>query len=156
MYTGLIFWTSYSLELANKEGLEGLGTSSFLVALVVSLGLTMLYAWLIVSKNRRVWATFKCIGYTNSNISSLILGQIIFTTLMGFIIVIEVLFHYTAFTTYWLAAQGGGASAEVLIGLIPVVITSATFLVIQIIGFMIMRGKITKVRPMIALKKVGE
>jgi hypothetical protein len=69
---------------------------------------------------------------------------------MGFFIVIEVLFHYTAALVYF------GAANPILIGLIPVIITSTLFILVQILAVILAYRKILKVRPIIALKKVGE
>ena len=44
----------------------------------------------------------------------------------------------------------------ILIQLIPVIITSALFTLVQIIAFLLAYRKVLKVRPIIALKKVGE
>jgi hypothetical protein len=44
----------------------------------------------------------------------------------------------------------------ILIQLIPVIITSALFILVQIIAFILAYRKVLKVRPIIALKKVGE
>jgi hypothetical protein len=43
-----------------------------------------------------------------------------------------------------------------LIGLGPVVGTSALFIVVQIIAIIVANSRILKVRPIIALKRVGE
>jgi predicted lysophospholipase L1 biosynthesis ABC-type transport system permease subunit len=158
MYTVLIFSTSASLEMAFSPdaATQTAGSGFFMVTLGLSLFSSLLYSWLIVARKRRTWATLKCIGYTNGNISSIVLGQIIFTTLMGFIINIELLFHYAAAMTYYKMAAPAATMNTTLVGLLPVVITSIVFLFVQILGFVALRGKITKVRPMIALKKVGE
>ena len=121
-----------------------------------SLLLSLLYAWILVSRKRRVWATFKCIGYTNKNIMVLVSGMILFTTIIGFIIVIEVLFHYTAAITYLQSAEFLLKLDPILIGLIPVIITSALFIVVQLAAFTLVYRKVLKVRPIIALRKVGE
>ncbi|MGV9170949.1 MAG: FtsX-like permease family protein [Promethearchaeia archaeon] len=160
MYTVLIFWTSYSLQLITRsDGGNILGITSFLISLLASLALSLLYAWLIVRRNRRTWATLKCIGYTNKNINSLAASNIIFTTLTGFIIVIEVLFHYTAIVGYFQGVSILGGTSDlplILIGLTPVVTTCIMFLVVQIIAIFLASQKIKQVRPIIALKKVGE
>ena len=162
IYTILIFLTSLFWDLAIK-GEMGVSANYFLAIFFgTSLLLSLLYAWILVSRKRRVWATFKCIGYTNKNIMVLISGMILFTTIIGFIIVIEVLFHYTAAITYLKSANFlSGISAisdmpEILIGLIPVIITSTLFIVVQLIAFTLVYRKVLKVRPIIALKKVGE
>ncbi len=143
IYTVLIFSTSFFLELGAELYIVG-------IFFGVSLFLSLLYAWILVSRKRRVWATLKCIGYTNKNILALISGMILFTTIMGFFIVIEVLFHYTAALSYLEAAD------PILIGLIPVIITSTLFILVQILAVILAYRKILKVRPIIALKKVGE
>ena len=148
IYTVLIFLTSLSLSLS----LEWFFSAIFIGT---SLFLSLLYAWILVSRKRRVWATFKCIGYTNKNILVLVSGMIFFTTLMGFIIVIEVLFHYSAAVAY-LNQTGIDLDVTILIDLVPVVATSGIFIVVQLIGFYLAYRKVLKVRPIIALKKVGE
>jgi len=155
IYTILIFLTSLFWELAVSGDLVGAG---YLLAIFfgTSLILSLLYAWILVSRKRRVWATFKCIGYTNKNILSLVSGMILFTTIVGFLIVIEVLFHYTAALAY-LHSEGFLTSInEILVGLLPVIITSALFIIVQLIAFILVYRKVLKVRPIIALKKVGE
>ena len=162
MYTVLIFWTSYSIELIIVGGGLGLASASFFLALGVGIFLSLLYAWIIVSRNRRTWATLKCIGYTNGDINSLVSGSILFTTIVGFIIVIEVLFHYVAAVGYIWAADAA-LNATVydvailpLVSLLPVVVTFIIFLFFQIMAILLANRKILKVRPIIALKKVGE
>jgi len=158
MYTGLIFINSWFFELALDPTTSGFGNVAFLGAFGVSLALAILYSWLIVSRNRRTIATFKCIGWTNGNVNSLVLGQIIFTTLTGMVIVIEGLFHYNAIAVYYLSVTNPTESVAAIpfVTLIPVVTSCGVFIAIQLLGYFIMRGKITKVRPMVALKRVGE
>ncbi len=151
IYTTLIFLTSLFIDLGSD-----VAWYFVYIFIGVSLFLSLLYAWILVSRKRRVWATFKCIGYTNKNILSLISGMILFTTLVGFFIVVEVLFHYTAALAY-LHSEGFLSSVnEILIGLLPVIFTSALFIIVQIIAFILVYRKVLKVRPIIALKKVGE
>lgn len=159
IYTSLIFITSLFWELAITGGIGGIGEIASYFVLIffgTSLFLSLLYAWIIVSRNRRTWATLKCIGYTNRNINSLVTGKILFTTLMGFIIVIEVLFHYTAVVGYLVSANISVTLPLTLIGLVPVILTSSIFIVVQMVAIVLANRKILKVRPIIALKKVGE
>ena len=100
IYTILIFLTSLFIELGIGGQLGDSATFFVLIFFSTSLVLSLLYAWILVSRRRRVWATFKCIGYTNKNIIVLVSGIILFTTLIGFFIVIEVLFHYAAAVAY--------------------------------------------------------
>jgi len=155
IYTILIFLTSLFWELAVNGDLVG---AEYFLAIFfgTSLFLSLLYAWILVSRKRRVWATFKCIGYTNKNILALVSGMILFTTFIGFFVVIEVLFHYTAALAYLHSADLLLDINEILVGLLPVIITSALFIVVQILAFIVAYRKVLKVRPIIALKKVGE
>ena len=123
IYTILIFLTSLFWDLALQPSPMS-GAGFFLVIFFgTSLFLSLLYAWILVSRKRRVWATFKCIGYTNKNIISLVSGMILFTTIIGFFIVIEVLFHYTAALTYLHSADILLSMPLILIRLLPVIIT---------------------------------
>jgi hypothetical protein len=155
IYTTLIFLTSFFIDL----GIEGtFGEMVWYFVFIffgTSLFLSLLYAWILVSRKRRVWATFKCIGYTNKNILSFVSGMIFFTTLVGFFIVIEVLFHYAAIVAY-LNQTALSFTLTILVDLLPVVLTSAIFIGVQIIAFILAYRKVLKVRPIIALKKVGE
>jgi len=155
IYTILIFLTSLFWELAVNGDLVG---AEYFLAIFfgTSLFLSLLYAWILVSRKRRVWATFKCIGYTNKNILALVSGMILFTTFIGFFVVIEVLFHYTAALAYLHSANFLLNINEILVGLLPVIITSALFIVVQLLAFIVAYRKVLKVRPIIALKKVGE
>lgn len=152
IYTVLIFLTSLFIDLTYSGALGGTAGYFAAIFLGTSLFLSLLYAWIIVSRNKRTFAVLKCIGYTNGNINSLVSGMILFTTLTGLIIVIEVLFHYSAIMSY----SGATGMPVVLIGLGPVIFTSILFLAVQIFAILLANRKILKVRPIIALKKVGE
>ena len=154
MYTILIFWTSYSIELVMKQPGESFASASFFIALGVGIFLSLLYSWIIVRRNSKTIATLKCIGWTNRDLNSLISGFILFTTIMGFFIVIEVLFHYAAIVAYLQAAPN--IAAIPLVSLLPVFATFVIFLAFQIIAILVANRKVLKVRPIIALIRVGE
>ena len=164
MYTILIFWTSYSIELVlTNPDLSGFASTSFFIALGVGIFLSLLYSWIIVRRNSKTIATLKCIGWTNRDLNSLISGFILFTTIIGFIIVIEVLFHYTAIVGYWQAAEAQlnppstyNIANLPLVSLLPVFATFIIFLAFQIIAILLANRKVLKVRPIIALRRVGE
>ncbi|MFW9825315.1 MAG: FtsX-like permease family protein [Candidatus Thorarchaeota archaeon] len=156
IYTILIFLTSLFWDLALPPS-QFTGAGFFLAIFFgTSLFLSLLYAWILVSRKRRVWATLKCIGYTNKNVIVLVSGMIFFTTVVGFFIVIEVLFHFAAAISYLHGINLLTEIDSLLIGLGPVIITSALFIVVQLFAFVLAYRKVLKVRPIIALKKVGE
>jgi ABC-type antimicrobial peptide transport system permease subunit len=163
MYTILIFWTSYSIKLVLDQPGEPGASTSFFIALGVGIFLSLLYSWIIVRRNSKTIATLKCIGWTNRDLNSLISGFILFTTIVGFIIVIEVLFHYAAVVGYLEAATAElhpGYTYPIqnlpLVSLLPVFATFLIFLAFQIIAILLANRKVLKVRPIIALKRVGE
>lgn len=156
IYTILIFLTSFFIETTLSGGGGGLTTYFIGIFFVTSLILSLLYAWIIVARNRRTLATLKCIGWTNSNINSLITGIILYTTFMGFLIVIEGLLHYAAIVTYLQSANIITGFPVILVSLLPVVLTFVIFLFVQLIAIILANRKILKVRPMLALKRVGE
>lgn len=153
IYTILIFLTSLFLELT----LTSSSTNSIAFVFIffgTSLLLSILYALLLVSRNRRNWATLKCIGYTNKDVNALIRGIILFTMILAFIVVIEILFHYTAIMAYLAQANVTFTLPDVLIGLVAVVITSLVFVGVQLIAILIANRRVLSVRPVSALKKV--
>jgi len=156
IYTTLIFLTSLFIDIGLEGTFGELAWYFVIIFFGTSLFLSMLYAWILVSRKRRVWATFKCIGYTNKDILVLVSGMIFFTTLVGFFIVIEVLFHFAAVIAYVNQIEAINIPLTILVDLLPVIATSAIFIFVQIIAFILAYRKVLKVRPIIALKKVGE
>lgn len=156
IYTILIFLTSLFLDYSIAGSFGGISGILVLIFLFTSLVLSLLYAWILVSRKRRDWATLKCIGYTNWNIITIVSGIILFTTLMGLIIVVEVLFHYTAIFTYLGTTEIETGLSPILIGLLPVVTTTILFIAVQIVSIALIYRKVLKVRPIVALKRVGE
>ena len=69
---------------------------------------------------------------------------------------IEILFHYAAIVAYLNQVPDLDITLKILVDLLPVVITSAIFIFVQILAFILAYRKVLKVRPIIALKKVGE
>ena len=79
---------------------------------------------------------------------------------------IEVLFHYAAIVLYLEAATADLNPSLVysapyiaglpLVNLLPVFATFLIFLAFQILAILVANRKVLKVRPIIALKRVGE
>jgi len=156
IYTILIFLTSFFIEITLSGGGGGFTTYFIGIFFVVSLILSLLYASIIISRNRRTLATLKAIGWENKNINSLVTGIILYTTFIGFLIVIEGLLHYAAIITYLQSANIAMGLPVILVSLLPVVLTFVIFLFVQLIAILVANRKILKVRPMLALKRVGE
>ncbi len=155
MYTALLFWSSYSLHISSVQTTTAV--TSFLIAMGISIFLSLLYAWVITNYRRREIATLKCIGYTNRDCKTIIIGEILFATISGFIIVIEVLFHFVAALGYFYSAVNPSvpSSQLPLISLPAVLLTFGIFVSVQLIGILLANRRVLRVRPIIALKKVG-
>ncbi|TFF98357.1 MAG: FtsX-like permease family protein [Promethearchaeota archaeon] len=153
IYSLLIFLTSLFLE--NIAQLGEIALFLALIFIVASVILSLLYAWLLVRRNKRNWATLKCIGYTNGNIIRMLSGIILFTALLGFFVVVEILFHYTAALAYLSPIlEITDVTKLTLIGLTPVTLTSFLFLGVQILSIALIYRKVLNVRPIVALKQV--
>jgi len=100
MYTVLMLWNAWNLQdFTHPSGEDG-----NLLLLLISIGstvvLAILYAWIVINYRKREIATLKCIGYTNGNIRTLIVGELVWVTSMSFFIVAELLIHVTGFTAF--------------------------------------------------------
>ena len=159
MYAGILIWASFSLDAAISDAQYGsVAGSLFGIALIISIFLSLLYSSIIMRSRQRNLATLKCIGYTNGNCRTIIIGEIIFTTISGFIIVLELLFHVVAFLGYYFSSSltpAAYASDLPLVSLEAVIITFSLFVAVQLAGIAIANRKISKTRPIVALKKVG-
>lgn len=76
---------------------------------------------------------------------------------MGLFITVEFCLHWVAITGYIHSAFPDLITeVEPLVSLQAVGLTVAIFIAVQFVGYIAARGRITKVRPMLALKRVGE
>ncbi len=151
-YTVLMIWTCLSLQVMFNN--PGADVSQTLVALCASIFLSILYSWIIVNYRRTEIATLKCVGYTNANVRTLIIGEIVWTTLSGFFIAVEILFHFLA-----IAALGSFTlNTSPVTGLTPPVsilnalMTLGLFLLVQVVGMLLAYNRVLKVRPIMALR----
>lgn len=150
MYTVLMLWNAWNLQsFTLPSEVEG-----NILLLAISIGstviLAILYAWIVINYRKREIATLKCIGYTNGNIRTLIVGELVWVTTMSFIIVAELLIHITGFTAFINLTSGN--PTEPILRLLPIVISFAMFLISQVLGILVMYSKILKLRPIVALR----
>jgi predicted lysophospholipase L1 biosynthesis ABC-type transport system permease subunit len=167
IYTVLLFLTSFNLQIffnavAPFKGAATTISSSqwlfFLITLFASIFMSILYAWMIVNYRRTEIATLKCIGYTNANVRTLIVGEIIWTTLSGFFLVVEIVIHLLAFqvlggyVSLGLPAQPAPVSVLLPFSLFNLLITLGIFLIVQLFGITLAYRRVLKVRPMQAMR----
>lgn len=148
MYTALMIWMSYSLQLGSDSG--GIEVS-FWIAMISSIVLPILYAWILINQEKLSIATLKCIGFTNNDIRTMIVGEIIWVTTVAFIIVAELLLHYAAIMLYVQDAFNT-IEAKPFIDLGNLLITLGIFVAAQLIGITLAYSKALKLRPIVALR----
>ena len=147
-------WMSWSLETYLDSGSASNMLEQFLYAVIATIILAILYAWIVINYRKKEIATLKCIGYTNSNIRTLIIGELVFVTVFAFVLLLEGLIHWTAFNTYTGTPTYGNMveTSEPLLSMGTIGIVVGMFLVSQIIGILIMYRKILRLRPIVALR----
>jgi ABC-type antimicrobial peptide transport system permease subunit len=148
---------AFSLE----QYLEGQSDVYMLViAILASVTLSILYAWIIINYRRMEIATLKCIGWTNGDIRTLIVGEIVWVSTIAFIIVGEILIHFAAAMNYYtyqnfvtgISVEEYRQMVRPLLQIWNVVYTAIIFLTAQVIGILLMYNKILKLRPIVALR----
>lgn len=161
MYTVLMAWMASNFETFLYK--EGDPTQNEWLMLGISIAstiiLAILYAWIVINYRKREIATLKCIGYTNANIRTIIIGELMWVTFIAFILVAEVLIHTTAAVTYFYSQEANFPGLEAyrsntrpLLSIWPITITLGMFIVSQVVGILVMYAKILKLRPIVALR----
>ena len=168
MYTVLMTWMAYNFETYINRVIDPeLESTSELLLLLISLvstiSLSILYAFIIINYRKTEIATLKCIGYTNGNIRTLIIGELVWVTMVAFTIIAEVLIHISAISTY-IKYTGAQIDENILpdevtisaplLSIFPIIITLALFLISQILGILIMYRRILRLRPIVALRVI--
>ena len=161
MYTVLMIWMTYNFQLFMYENSEDV--LLLLVSIASTLVLSILYAWIVINYRKNEIATLKCIGYKNSNIRTIIIGELTWVTFIAFMIMAETLIHITAGATYFyqqqilktppmISAADYATKTTPILNIWPVLATLAMFLTSQILGIIVMYSKILKLRPIVALR----
>ena len=106
MYTVLMTWMAYNFETYINRVIDPeLESTSELLLLLISLvstiSLSILYAFIIINYRKTEIATLKCIGYTNANIRTIIIGELLWVTMVAFVVVVEILIHIGAGFLYY-------------------------------------------------------
>ena len=160
MYTVLMVWMTYNFQLFLYENNDDL--LLLLVSIASTFTLSVLYAWIVINYRKNEIATLKCIGYKNSNIRTIIIGELTWVTFVAFMIMTEALIHISAGATYFyqqqilktppISASDYITKTTPILNIWPVLLTLTMFLVSQILGIIVMYSKILKLRPIVALR----
>ena len=138
--------------------IPGTAISTF-IAILGGLIVATIYGFLLTTFRKTEIATLKCIGWSNNNIRTLIIGEILLISCIAYLLFIEVGIHLAGLAYYFTASatgslpfvpsfiQGIFVAREVLIPWTFVVVVLA-----QIPGILLANYRILAVKPMMALR----
>ncbi|MHA1679949.1 MAG: FtsX-like permease family protein [Promethearchaeota archaeon] len=154
IYSALIGFTAYFINSAIADGFTPTSVVPMVIVISASVLISILYANQLVNNRKIEIATFKCIGWKNSHVRALIVGEIFSVTFIGFIIIIEFIFHWISISVYIKTINNIAINPTdiVPIGLGAFVLTFGLILGVQIVGIILANVKILKVRPIQALQ----
>ncbi|MEM2109033.1 MAG: FtsX-like permease family protein [Candidatus Odinarchaeota archaeon] len=138
-YCILSWWVAFTIQLGN----------SLLVVLGILGGLIIatVYGFILSQFRKGQIATLKCIGWGNSNILLLLIGEILFVSLLGYILTLEIDIHILGVSTYFedILRQFVFSGPALAIALLVVIGA-------QVPGIILAYWRTLKVRPIVALK----
>jgi hypothetical protein len=135
---------------------RGLETPSWYLYLGMALVVGTFYAILISQFRRRDISIFKCIGWDNSNVMLLLVGEVVLVSLSAFLILFQLSVEIIGLTAYL-----GGLGSELLSSLHSAIVIDAGLLittllwivVLQIPGLLLAQFRATRIPPMRALRE---
>jgi predicted lysophospholipase L1 biosynthesis ABC-type transport system permease subunit len=128
---------------------------------LASMVVAIMYSFLLVRFRRDDIATLKCIGWDNSGIRLFVVSEILFVTLSSCFILLEVIWHIVGVYFQLFAVPFGGIlgipiNSPVLWWNKPILnmmIAVGIILVAQIPGLLIATLSVTRLSPIVALRK---
>jgi predicted lysophospholipase L1 biosynthesis ABC-type transport system permease subunit len=113
-----------------------------------------IYAILVSQFRRRDISIFKCIGWNNSNVMLLMIGEVVLVSLSAFLVVFQLSIEIIGFIGYF----GTSALLTIIQDLIYVdpfwmVVTLLVIVLAQIPGLVLSMYRATKIPPMRALRE---
>ncbi|MHA1409422.1 MAG: FtsX-like permease family protein [Candidatus Odinarchaeia archaeon] len=138
-YTVLSWWVAFTIQLGD----------AFLMFMGILGGLIVatVYGFFLSQFRKTQIATLKCIGWGNKNILVLLIGEIFFVSMLGYIITIEIDIHILGISTYL-----GGIPTEFIFSAAALGVALLVVILAQIPGIILAYWKSLSVRPIVALK----
>ncbi|MHA3962489.1 MAG: ABC transporter permease family protein [Candidatus Thorarchaeota archaeon SMTZ1-45] len=113
-----------------------------------------IYAILVSQFRRRDISIFKCIGWDNSNVMLLVVGEVILVSFTAFLLVFQVSVEILGLTAYFLGVTSvTGIWSLIYVDLISMFVTLFWIIVAQIPGLLLSMWRATQVPPMRALRE---
>ena len=135
---------------------RGLGTPSWYLYLAMALVVGTFYAILISQFRRRDISIFKCIGWDNSNVMLLLVGEVILVSLSAFLILFQLSVEIFGIMSYVLGLESSELASVYGAIVIPIDLLITAFLwivVLQIPGLLLAQYRATRIPPMRALRE---
>ena len=114
-----------------------------------------IYAILVSQFRRRDISIFKCIGWDNSNVMLLVMGEVVLVSLAAFLVVFQVSVEILGLTTYFLGTGTNvtGLWSYLYVDLISMFVTLFWIILAQLPGLALSMWRATQVPPMRALRE---
>jgi hypothetical protein len=113
-----------------------------------------IYAILVSQFRRRDISIFKCIGWDNSNVMLLVMGEVILVSLTAFLVVFQISVEILGLTAYFLGVTSvTGLWSLLYVDLISMFVTLFWIIVAQLPGLGLSMWRATQVPPMRALRE---
>jgi ABC-type antimicrobial peptide transport system permease subunit len=135
--------------------------------LLISFGATalmsLLYVQIMIYNRKKEIITLKCIGWTNKDIRTLLLGEVMWVTLVGFLIVFEILIHHAAITSYYWhqnltemeslsSSNNFWQRTNPFLSIPNIMWTLLLFIASQLLGVLVIYKNIAKLRPIVTMR----
>lgn len=112
------------------------------------------YAILVSQFRRRDISIFKCIGWDNSNVMLLVMGEVILVSFTAFLLVFQISVEILGLTAYiWGTSVVGGIWEFLYVDVVSMFVTLFWIIVAQLPGLALSMWRATQVPPMRALRE---
>ena len=135
---------------------RGLETASWYLYLAMALVVGTFYAILISQFRRRDISIFKCIGWDNSNVMLLLVGEVVLVSLSAFLILFQLSVEIIGLMSYieGLSSSALASVYDAIVIPIGLLITTLLWIVVlQIPGLLLAQYRATRIPPMRALRE---
>jgi hypothetical protein len=113
-----------------------------------------IYAILVSQFRRRDISIFKCIGWDNSNVMLLVMGEVVLVSFTAFLVVFQVSVEILGLTAYFLGVTNvTGLWSLLYVDLISMFVTLFWIIIAQLPGMGFSMWRATKIPPMRALRE---
>ena len=119
-----------------------------IITVITAIIIAMLYGFLLSFFRKMEIATLKCIGWGNTHVRTLIIGEILFVSTVGYLLLLELDIHILGINQYVPYVN----VSSLIFGGDALLLTLIIIVFCQIPGVLVANYRILKVRPIVALK----